>query len=345
MLGYVKFVLHPKKGNGMFFCRCSKIIKRILLAIILGCCLATGGFILLSIRAGLGAGYLMDSLKMLNKTFLLRRFGPHTIAMKELLGTYLRLTTQALFTQPDTLHNEHILDYDVYFYDYANLKLLFLEIFGNEEYYFKAATDKPFIIDCGANIGMATLYFKMLYPCAEILAFEPARLCCGVLQKNITSNHLDKVSIINKALSDHEGTVELLDASGGKGNLCATMLFDKNGQKKAHFAPVECTQLSSYITKPVDLLKIDIEGAERVVLEDLKKNKKLSFIKEIVLEYHHHFLGGNSVDALGAFLATLEQHNFGYQIMGCSPQIGYQFELHGSQMLIIHAYQKVPAAA
>jgi hypothetical protein len=123
------------------------------------------------------------------------------------------------------------------------------------------------------------------------------------------------------------------------------MLFDKNGKKKAHFAPVKCTQLSSYITKPVDLLKIDIEGGKRAVLEDLKRNEKRHLIKEIVLEYHHHFLGENSVDALGTFLATLEQAHFGYQVLGCSPQLGYQFDLLNSQMLMIHAYQKVPVAA
>lgn len=325
--------------------QCSKIIKTIFWSTILGCGIALGGFILLSVRAGLGAGYVVDSMKMLGKTLLLRRFGPHTITTKKLVGTYLRLTTKALFVHSDTLHKERMFDYDVCFYDYANAKLLFLEIFGNEEYYFKAATDTPFIIDCGANIGMATLYFKMLYPHAEIIAFEPARLCFGVLQKNITSNHLDKVTTINKALSDHEGTVELFDASGGRGNLCATMLFDKKGPKNAYFASVECATLSSYITKPVDLLKIDIEGAERVVLDDLKKSKKLSLIKEIVLEYHHHFLGENSVDALGAFLATLEQAHFGYQILGCSPQLGYQFDLLSSQMLMIHAYQKAPVDA
>lgn len=323
---------------------CSKIIKRIFLMIVIGCSLALGGFILLSMRAGLGAGYVVDSIKMLGKTLLLRRFGPKTIATSKLIETHARLTTKALFAQQNTLHKERILDYDVYFYDYANAKHLFLEIFGNEEYYFKAVTDAPFIIDCGANIGMATLYFKKLYPRAEILAFEPARLCFGVLQKNIANNRLDKVTTINKALSDHKGAVELFDASEGRGNLCATMLFDKNCQKKTYLASVECTQLSSYITKPVDLLKIDIEGAERIVLEDLRRTKKLHLIKEIVLEYHHHFLGENGVDMLGAFLATLEQAHFGYQILGCSPQLGYQFDLLSSQMLMIHAYQKTPVA-
>ncbi len=324
---------------------CSKIIKRSLLVFVIGCGLMIGSTVVLSMRAGLGAGYIVDSMKMLNKALLLCRFGPHTVSTTKLVGTHLKLTMNALFARPDELYHEHILDYNVYFYDYANLKLLFLEIFGNEEYYFKTTTDRPFIIDCGANIGMATLYFKKLYPHAEILAFEPAQLCFEVLQKNIASNDLDGVTAVNKALANYEGTAELFDASCGRGNLCATMLFNKKEQKRAHCASVECTKLSSYITKPVDLLKIDIEGGERAVLDDLKMSQKLQLIREIVLEYHHHFLGEKGVDALGDFLATLEQHNFGYQIMGCSPQIGYQFELHGSQMLIIHAYQKVPAAA
>jgi FkbM family methyltransferase len=322
-------------------CWCSKVIKRIFYGVILGCGLTIGGVMLLSMRAGLGAGYIFDSKKQLIKTLLLRRFGPKSMSTSTLIGTYLKLTTKALFAQRGVVHCEHILGYNVHFYDYVDFRYLFAEVFGTEAYNVTTATKNPFIIDCGANIGMATLYFKMLYPDAQILAFEPSPLCFKVLQKNIATNNLSKVTAINRALANYKGRAELFDVSCGKGVLCATMLFERTEKKKPYLLPIECDLLSTYITKPVDVLKIDIEGGERAVFEDLDRNGKFPFIKEIVLEYHHHLPDGGTIDALGRCLATLERYNFGYQIMGCSTQMGYQYELLGGQALIIHAYQKI----
>ncbi len=49
----------------------------------------------------------------------------------------------------------------------------FDEIITQEIYRFKADTDAPLILDCGANIGLSALYFQRLYPKARIMAFEP----------------------------------------------------------------------------------------------------------------------------------------------------------------------------
>ena len=46
--------------------------------------------------------------------------------------------------------------------------------------------------------------------------------------------------------------------------------------------------LSSVITREVDLLKMDIEGAETAVILELAASGKLKLIKQIHLEYHHH---------------------------------------------------------
>src|SRR5688572_17057445 len=45
------------------------------------------------------------------------------------------------------------------------------EIFVEEVYKFKAESDHPVILDCGANIGLSLVYFKKLYPNAHIIAF------------------------------------------------------------------------------------------------------------------------------------------------------------------------------
>src|SRR6266849_7966185 len=53
------------------------------------------------------------------------------------------------------------------------LKLLYSEIFARQNYEFTSTRKNPVILDCGANIVMATFYFKWLYPQAQITSFEP----------------------------------------------------------------------------------------------------------------------------------------------------------------------------
>ena len=47
------------------------------------------------------------------------------------------------------------------------------EIFDQQIYRFNTSNSKPYIVDCGANIGLSIIYFKQLFPNAEIVAFEP----------------------------------------------------------------------------------------------------------------------------------------------------------------------------
>ncbi len=62
--------------------------------------------------------------------------------------------------------------YQVYFGDIRSLDMLFKEIFLKNTYECQFGK-QPLIIDGGANIGMAVLYFKRNYPDARIIAFEP----------------------------------------------------------------------------------------------------------------------------------------------------------------------------
>src|SRR5437899_3016680 len=80
------------------------------------------------------------------------------------------------------------------------LVLLYSEIFARECYRFTSNKPSPVILDCGANIGMATLYFKWLYPAAQINAFEPDPTTFSALNDNVSRNRLQGVSVHNIAL-------------------------------------------------------------------------------------------------------------------------------------------------
>ena len=61
------------------------------------------------------------------------------------------------------------------------------EIFINEIYRVELPANS-FIIDCGANIGLSTIYFKQICPTAKIIAFEPDSTSFTILTKNIKSD-------------------------------------------------------------------------------------------------------------------------------------------------------------
>jgi hypothetical protein len=98
---------------------------------------------------------------------------------------------------------------------------------------------------------------------------------------------------------------------------------------------VNTTALSQHIDLTVDFLKMDIEGAEFSVLEELDQAGKLGLIKEMSIEYHHHI--HDDSDTLSDLLSILERNNFGYLLRGSfgSPPRKGKF-----QDLMIYAYRK-----
>jgi FkbM family methyltransferase len=171
------------------------------------------------------------------------------------------------------------------------------EIFVKEIYKFQAEK-APFIIDCGANIGMSILYFKELFPKAEIIAFEPDPTIFKILNRNISSFNLNNVKTINSALGTLEGKVDFYSEGSDSGRI---------GQhiEKSNKISVSQVLLSKYLTKEVDLLKIDIEGAETDVIEEIRN--ELSFVKRIFIEYHSFI---NKESTLDRILGVLKANNF-----------------------------------
>jgi len=146
---------------------------------------------------------------------------------------------------------------------------LYGEIFNDQAYKFKSNKSNPFIIDCGGNIGMATLYFKSIYPNSKILAIEPLKENCELFQKNIEINNLKNVTILQKAAFNKRTKISLNNA--GPGGASITYKWYDDAKKTES---VETILLSDLINEEVDLLKLDPEGCETLILEELSNNNK-----------------------------------------------------------------------
>lgn len=197
--------------------------------------------------------------------------------------------------------------FTVSYLDRASYVLLYREIFARQYYFFRAETDAPLIFDCGANIGMATIFFKWLYPKSKIHAFEPDPTTFSALERNISQNQLADVIAHNCALSSDNGQIDFFV------NSVPGSLRNSTNGSRSQGAPVKLPKrkLSEFITEPIDFLKMDIEGDEHQVIRELMASGKTTLIRQALIEYHHHIAGGS---CLADFLRILEQSGFDYQI-------------------------------
>jgi hypothetical protein len=136
------------------------------------------------------------------------------------------------------------------------------------------------------------------------------------------------------ALDDADGSVDLYQAEDETiSHIRMSTLHEHMPTTKKILVPAR--RLSTFIAGDVDLLKIDVEGAEVKVLTDLHEAGKLRHIKRMHLEYHHHNVATR--DNLSTMLSMLEQNGFGYQINAQQqpwPKEG------AYQNILIYCYQK-----
>jgi len=215
-------------------------------------------------------------------------------------------------------------------FDRQTLNFLYREIFVRQYYYFRARKDAPVILDCGANVGMASLYFKWLYPKALVRAFEPDPTTFRLLKQNIAQNNLD-IETHNCALWDREGDLDFYVDSNSPGSL----LMSADGSRlNGEPIKVPARRLSEFIEGDVDFLKLDVEGAEHRILSDLVQSGKIGAIRQMLVEYHHRI--GQRQSCLAEFLLILQQAGFEYQIHAALCPVSSKDVF---QAMLIAAYQ------
>ncbi|WP_121357537.1 FkbM family methyltransferase [Flavisolibacter nicotianae] len=200
----------------------------------------------------------------------------------------------------------NLLGGDFRFVDSASFIGQYFSVLNGSVYKFRADTDEPLIIDCGANIGMSILYFKKLYPKARIIAFEPDKKIFSTLEKNVEARGFRNVTLVNKGVWNTEGTLRFR-AEGADGG----SIVGENGSTAGDVAitEIETTSLKPYLEGKVDFLKLDIEGAEAVVIEDCKD--LLQNVQHLFIEYHSI---ANEPQRLDEILRALRASGFRYYI-------------------------------
>ncbi len=175
-------------------------------------------------------------------------------------------------------------------------------LFDQELYRFAADGDAPRILDCGAGIGLAVCYFKRLYPRSEITAFEPDPRVYEVLVRNCEAWGAKDARLIPKAVWNCETTLAFSSDDGSPRRISLGAYSEDTIQ-------VKTCRLRDQLSQEIDLLRLNIEGAEVDVLLDCAD--LLHHVRHLIVNYHSLFERPQRLDIL---LELLTKAGFRMQI-------------------------------
>jgi len=150
------------------------------------------------------------------------------------------------------------------------------------------------IIDLGANIGLASLYFASRFPEASILCVEPVASSRALLLRNLRGViAAGRCSVLGAAVWDIDGAS--LQFSAQPGEYLSTHMEPAAGE-----GSIEGLTMAQILRRSgfevVDLLKVDIEGAEvRLFSGDLAW---LDRVRSLAVEFHQNSRQASRFDAI-----------------------------------------------
>jgi FkbM family methyltransferase len=168
------------------------------------------------------------------------------------------------------------------------------EIYGDGIYGFVSANNAPVIVDIGANVGVSVNYFLASHPGARIYAYEADPAIFDCLKNNVADRN-DRVELFNQAVWNQNTSLRFAHEGADGGRISGDGGID-----------VQAVDIREVLAdKQIDLLKIDIEGAEEVVLPACAGS--LDNVERVFLEYHSN---PDSPQRLGEIAGLLNDAGF-----------------------------------
>jgi FkbM family methyltransferase len=252
---------------------------------------------------------------------VLERIDPDRKALRRLrleLGTLPRYTPGAIA----------IPNWDLHYVDARSLLSCFETIVVKRWNDFSCSSPVPTILDCGANIGVASIHYKRLFPTAKITAFEPDPRACQRLRRNLISNGAEDVEVVEAAVWTERGEMTFF-SEGADANRIIRGDEDVSGLLSLTVAGCKCqvrtVRLADYLQEKVDFVKLDIEGAESSVISDCAFH--LGNVANIVIEYH---LTNCMPMGLASTVSALADSGFSVSVGSYGPWVDLMHKTSGS---------------
>jgi FkbM family methyltransferase len=163
------------------------------------------------------------------------------------------------------------------------------------------------IVDCGANVGLASLYFLRAYPAARIVAVEPDPENVTAARKNLAAYH-NRATLLAAAVWPSTGavTVHRGDYRDGRHWSSQVSIDATKGERVRAITIDEI--LDTHGIAQLDILKIDIEGAEKALFQG--NTEFLNRTRCILIELHDDDVPG----CAAAFYSAIKP--YGFQVRG-----------------------------
>jgi len=213
----------------------------------------------------------------------------------------MRLRSQPRYTPCTTT----LLDHPTRMVDAASFLSAYRAIFEDEIYAFEPSTEAPVIIDGGANIGLATLYWKKKWPAADITAFEPDPQVFEVFEWNCQRHGYPDVTRIRKGVWSEDTALQFCPDGADAGHVVNHSTTTSGSREEGDKGSVPVVRLARFLDQPIDLLKLDIEGAETEVLLDCEG--ALGTVDRLFVEYHSYV---GQEQRLNELLHVLQEADF-----------------------------------
>lgn len=185
------------------------------------------------------------------------------------------------------------------------------------------------VVDIGAAIGEFTVLAGQKASSGQVYAFEPNPNSLKILNQNLIANNLTNVHTFELGVWSRPCQL-CLNLEGGE-PLQAQSLQGGTSKQQLSFQAITISDIINEITKkPIDLLKLDCEGAEYEILLSCNA-ETLTQLKRIVMEYHD--LGGQKTHlTLEKFLTGQGFHIYS-QVNPVHAEIGYLYAQRAEQTI------------
>ncbi len=167
--------------------------------------------------------------------------------------------------------------------------LVFIQIFIDGELDFSMPEEPSSIVDAGANIGLASLYFAQRFPKAKIVALEVDQSNFELLTKN-TKGYAN-ITCVRKALWSRQAQLNILNPTDEPWAFRVGEVARADGTSIAALGVDDL--VGQFDGKRIDLLKVDIEGAEKEVFQN-GMGTWIDRIGVIAVELHDNIMPGCS---------------------------------------------------
>jgi FkbM family methyltransferase len=160
------------------------------------------------------------------------------------------------------------------------------------------ATPPRVIVDGGANIGLASIFYAQKYPDARIIAIEPERSNYEMLVKNTAC--YPRITPVLAALWKSEKELDVVDVGAGHTTFQTqeTTEAPMRGVIARTKAITVGRLMAEFGISAIDLLKIDIEGAEKDLFDG--RTDWLKRVGVIAVEFHERMRPGSTASVRAA---------------------------------------------